>query len=92
MTTHIFSSILLVVFSVAATIGAYWSMKRGLMYSTVTAVVTSMLVLALVNALHLIDEIYPFGLEQNHLDHIGYILAYAVFLWLVIKAKQVKVQ
>lgn len=92
MTIHIFFSVLLVVFSFAATVGAYWSMKRGLMYSAVTAVVSAMLVLALVNVLHLIDEVYPFGLEQNHFNHIGYILAYAVFLWLVIKAKQVKVQ
>jgi len=90
MTTHIIFSIILVVFALAATFGAYWAMKRGLMYSTVVAVVSAMLILALVNILHLVDELHPFGFEENNLDHVGSIIAYGVFLLLVLKAKQVK--
>ena len=88
-------SITTALLAVAAAYLAKRAMDRGLTYSTIAAAVWALAILAAARIWHVIYEI--FGLEAAYEEIVEmvqyglFIVAYMVFIWLVLKTFAVKV-
>lgn len=82
---HLIFSALMIMLSVWAAIAARMAMKHGLTYSALAATVTALFILAVANAFHFVSEIGFPAIELYHVDHVVEIIAYVVFLKLMLK-------
>ncbi len=60
----------------------------GLSYSANVATIVVLISVALTFLLGLIDELYPFGFDAYHIDHILPIIGTFIFVWLFSKSRK----